>query len=293
MYLEYFNFREEPFSITPDPKYFFLSTQHEEVIESLLYGISHRKGFMALIGDIGTGKTTTCRALLNRLDKNTDTSVIFNPMLSVHELLEAINQDFGNKTDGCDTVKAQIDTLNDFLLKRLSCNKNAIVLIDEAQNLSVESMEMMRLLSNLETETTKLLQIIFVGQRELADKLATPDLRQLNQRIGVRCFLSSLSYQDTCQYVIHRLQIAAFSGLVRVRFEEKALRLIYEYTSGTPRLINMLCDRTLLQAYSERERLVKDHMVSLAAKELEGALDLAAVIAKQRRPWQFWKWFNS
>lgn len=293
-HLKFFNFKEEPFNLTPDPRFFFLSCQHEDVIESIQYGINNRKGFMAVIGDIGTGKTTTCRTLISRLDKKIDTSVIFNPILSVLELLQAINEDFGNKQAIFqNTVKGQIDALNSFLLKRLKWEKNAMVLIDEAQNLSTEALEMMRLLSNLETDNQKLLQIIFVGQNELGEKLKSPELRQLNQRIIIRCRLNPLDYTETCQYVIHRIQVAAYSGYPRVRFDEKALRAIFEYTKGTPRLINMVSERVLLEAFASAERQVSKEMVDSAAKELEGPLSLDILAAESaKKPWHFWKWFS-
>lgn len=291
MYLDYFNFKEEPFGLTPDPKFYYLSRHHEEAIESLLFGISNRKGFMLLIGDIGTGKTTTCRTLLSRIDKNVDTSVIFNPMLSIQELLESINQDFGNKSSDGKTVKGQIDALNDFLLQRLKKNKNAIVLIDEAQILSIDALEMLRLLSNIETQEKKLVQIIFVGQRELAAKLNKPELRQLNQRITIRCELTPLSFVDMCQYIIHRVQIAAFSNCAGVKFEQKALKLVYQYTQGTPRLINVLCDRVLMEMYSRKERLVTGQVVKDSRDDLGATIDIAGVLRSRPKPWQFWKWF--
>ncbi|MFH1874374.1 MAG: AAA family ATPase [Pseudomonadota bacterium] len=291
MYLNYYNFREEPFNITPDPKFYFLSNQHEAAIESLLYGIESRRGFMTLIGDVGTGKTTTCRTLLNRLPKNVDTSLIFNPMLSILELLQSINDDFDNKDAVKDTVKGQIDALNNFLLRRLRWGKNAVVIIDEAQNLSIEAMEMMRLLSNLETDNKKLLQIIFIGQNELIPKLSAPDLRQLNQRIIIRCRLTPLAYPDLVRYVEHRLQVASFNGQATVKFAQKALLKIYEYCQGTPRLANLLCDRLLMEGFAEKTNLVNVEMVKNAILDLEQPLSLAGAVMKKKESWQIWKNF--
>ncbi len=292
MYLNFFHFTDEPFKITPDPKFFFLSRQHEEVLEALLYGINQRKGFMALIGDIGTGKTTVCRALLNRLDKSIDTSVILNPMLSVQELLEAINDDFGNRSVVKDTVKGQMDALYDFMIRRLRFRKNAVVIIDEAQHLSVEAMEMLRMLSNLEREDKKLMQIVFLGQRELESKLISPELRQLNQRIGIRYFLGPLSHKETYEYIIHRLNLAGGAGFVQ--FEEKALARIYRYSQGVPRVINILCDRALLETFASKGRLVTAMIVEHAHDDIEGRLNPSAMsmIGGRKKAWEFWKWFN-
>ncbi|MBI2091578.1 MAG: AAA family ATPase [Deltaproteobacteria bacterium] len=291
MYLEYFNFTDEPFKITPDSKYLYLSRQHEEVLQALLYGITQRKGFMAVIGDIGTGKTTISRALLNRLDKSIDTSIILNPMLSVQELLEAINDDFGNAAATRDTVKGQIDALNEFMLRRLRFNKNAIVMIDEAQHLSVESMEMLRLLSNLETEDKKLMQIIFLGQKELETKLKSPELRQLDQRIGIRYFLGPLNYTETCNYIVHRITMAGGGG-GSIQLEERGLRKIFEYSKGVPRRVNMICDRSLLEAFAQRSKLVTSGIVKAAIRDIEGLSNPSGVaFSGRKKVWEFWKWF--
>jgi len=273
MYLNFYHFREEPFNNTPDPRFLFLSRQHEEAIASLVYGIQNRKGFMAVIGDIGTGKTTLCRALIGRLDDNVDTSVIFNPLLSVLELLKAINDDFGNPTAADDTVKGQIDALNKFLLRRLRYKKNAVVVIDEAQHLAVDSLEMLRMLSNLETENQKLVQFVFLGQPELEAKLKSEELRQLNQRMAIRYLLGALNFSETCEYIKHRLSIAGGEGYIQ--FEEKALSLIFEYSKGVPRVINLICDRALLEAYAERKQLVTKKTIKLAIGDIEGTSNIA------------------
>ncbi|MFH1654317.1 MAG: AAA family ATPase [Pseudomonadota bacterium] len=292
MYLDFFNFHKEPFNNTPDPAFLFLSHQHEEAIEALMYGINNRKGFIALIGDIGTGKTTICRALLGRLGKEVDTSVIFNPMLSVQELLEAVNDDFGNKINSTQSVKAHIDALNDFLLKRLKQKKNAVIVIDEAQHLSVEAFEMLRMLSNLETEQEKLLQIVFIGQKELEAKLRLSQLRQLNQRIAIRNFLCSLKLVETVNYILHRLTIAS-SGGNSVHFDGKALRAVYEYTKGVPREINKLCDRSLLAAYVSREYVVTRDMVDEAISEIEGRSGFSGAGIFTGTVKRIFSWLNS
>lgn len=279
MYLHFFHLKEEPFTMTPDPRFLFLSHQHEAAVESLLYGIRYRKGFMALTGEIGTGKTTLCRELLNRLDANVEIAVILNPLLSVPALLKAINRDFGNDVAG-DAVETQIEGLNRFLLARLKEGHNAVVLIDEAQNLSIEALEMTRLLSNLETDQQKLLQIILVGQPELEQTLQSVKLRQLDQRISVRYQLGKLNVDETERYILHRLNIAGGNGYPQ--FEPRAFKRIYRATEGYPRLINMVCDRALLAAYARRSHTVNTTIVHEALGDLEGP--------RRRFRWPFWRW---
>ena len=288
MYLSFFNFKEDPFRITPDPRFLFLSRQHEEAIGSLHYGINERKGFIAVIGDVGTGKTTICRALLSKLDKNIDTSLILNPMLSVQELLEAINEDFGNRSATSDSIKGQIDALNKFLLRRLRWNKNAVVIIDEAQNLSVEALEMVRMLSNLETDNKKLLQIMLVGQPELHRKLQMPELRQLNQRISVRYFLGALNYLEASSYIAHRVSVAGGAGFVR--FDDASMRKIYDYSKGVPRLINIICDRALLTAYAERKRLIDKQVVRTSISDVEGRTNAKGFASIDGGAKKWWNW---
>ena len=267
MYLEFFNLKEYPFNVTPDTRFLFLSTQHKEAINCLLYGITERKGFTTLTGEIGTGKTTITREVLNRLDTTIATSLVFNPLLSVDELLKSINQDFGCKeTKGFHTHP--IYTLNEFLLEQEQTGKNAVVFIDEAQNLSFEALEAIRMLSNLETEHKKLLQIILIGQPELERKLSSYELRQLNQRISVRYNLTPLNFKETKAYIIHRLFTANTSG--ELHFSDGAIKKIYEYSRGTPRLINMVCDRTLLAAYTFGERFVSKKIALHAMNDLAG-----------------------
>ncbi|PIR21189.1 MAG: ATPase [Deltaproteobacteria bacterium CG11_big_fil_rev_8_21_14_0_20_47_16] len=266
MYSRFFNLREEPFSMTPDPRFLFLSAQHEAAIESLLYGIRQRKGFMTLTGEVGTGKTTICRELINRLDKDIEIAVILNPLLSVFGLLKAINTDFGNKVRG-KTVEEQLDGLHRFLISQAQKSHNAVVLIDEAQNLSVEALETVRLLSNLETDTQKLLQIILVGQPELENTLQSYRLRPLNQRISIRHHLGTLNLSETHNYIMHRLLCAGGDG--QVSFENKAIRRLHLYSGGFPRLINILCDRSLLEAYARRVHTVNKSVVKEALRDVK------------------------
>lgn len=263
--------------MTPDPEFLYLSRQHEEAIESLVYGVTHRKGFLALTGEIGTGKTLLCRELLNRLGDEVDTALLFNPLLSVSGLLKTINSDFDNETKS-EEPEDQIKSLNAFLLKKVRRGGNAVVLIDEAQNLSNEALEMIRMLSNLETEDQKLLQILLVGQPELEKKLKSSELRQLNQRINVRYSLGTLNEDETQEYIAHRLVVAGGDG--KVCFEDKALQRVYRYSQGYPRLINIVADRALLEAYAEGTSLVTKKVVIRAIDDVRGI--------SHRRWWKRW-----
>jgi general secretion pathway protein A len=265
MYTSYFGFKESPFNLTPDPRYLFLSPHHREALDHLLYGINERKGFIAITGGIGTGKTTLCRALLDQLDKSIKSALIFNSFITEKELLEIINQEFGIHLDpGVQTKKEHIDSLNQFLLETFSVGGNAVLLIDEAQNLSHTVLEQIRMLSNLETEKEKLIQIVLVGQSELKELLASSSLRQLNERIMVRYELRPLDYMDIQGYVEHRLVVAGGRG--NLRFTKGAFKAIYRYSHGNPRRINAVCDRALLIAYA-REK----YTISIAAEyEIKG-----------------------
>jgi general secretion pathway protein A len=267
MYQEFYGLKQKPFSLTPDPQFLFLSDGHRTAIESLLYGIQQRDGFMIVVGDIGTGKTTICRSLLERLDKDVKTAVIFNSFLTEEELLESILLDFGFLSKGR-SKKERIDALNKFLIRLLSQGKNAVLIIDEAQNLSSPVLEQIRMLSNLETEKEKMLQIILLGQLELNRQLQSPELRQLNQRIVIRHYLLPLTQEETESYIYQRLMVAGAQG--SITFSKSALKGIYKFSKGTPRLINLLCDRALLGGFVEETSYIDKEIVKKAQKSLLG-----------------------
>jgi general secretion pathway protein A len=266
MYEKFFQFERSPFNLTPDPHFFFFSKHHEEAFSQIIYGIQQRKGFILITGEVGTGKTTLCRLLLEHLDRQVKTALIFNPNLNTIELLQAINQDFGIHGQGT-TKKVLLDELNHYLVEALSRGENAVVIIDEAQNLSVECLEEIRMLSNLETTREKLLQIVLVGQPELRQKLGISSLRQLNQRIALRYHLQPLDLEMTREYINFRLRVAG--GMDQVHFTLPALQLIHQYSQGIPRLINILCDKALLAAYVSESRVVTPSLVKTALADLE------------------------
>ncbi len=267
MYTSFFGLHGNPFDLTPDPRYLFLSTYHKEALDHLLYGINERKGFIAITGGIGTGKTTLCRVLLNYLHNSIKSSLIFNSYLSDMELLRTINQEFGISMDpGATTKKAYIDALNHFLIETFRDGGNAVLLIDEAQNLSHNVLEQIRMLSNLETEKEKLIQIVLVGQPELKELLAAPSLRQLDERIIVRYELKPLSFKDIRGYVEYRLVVAGGRG--DLSFTNGAFKKIYTFSRGNPRRINTVCDRSLLIAYTKEAFIISKGIVDKAAKEL-------------------------
>ena len=268
MYLKYYGFEEEPFNITPDSRFLFLSQRHREALAALLYGIEQRKGFIALTGEIGCGKTTICRALLGRLDRDANRlAVVLNPELNDLELLQTINGEYGLPNTS-PSKRELLDSLNRFLLREHEAGRNVVLVIDEAQRLSTAALEQVRLLSNLETESAKLIQIALVGQPELADKLDLPELEQLNQRITVRYHISSLTLEEMSDYINHRLAVA--KPKIPVRFSKKALRRIYDYGMGVPRRTNVVCDRALLVAFTREESEVSDTIVEKAIEELGG-----------------------
>jgi len=267
MYEAFYGLTEKPFNLTPDPRFLFLSEKHKEAFAHLLYGIKHRTGFVMVSGEIGTGKTTICRSLLSQLDPDTEVAFIFNPCLSPEELLRKINEEFGIASRG-GTVTELIDELNAYLLDRAAQGKNCVLVIDEAQDLSPSVLEQVRLLSNLETETQKLLQIVLIGQPELAQHLQLPQLRQLNQRITARYHLKPLDQGETVQYIAYRLRVAG--GRKKVHFTRGAVRAVYRYSGGTPRVINAICDRALLIGYTKEIRDLTACVIRRAAKEIRG-----------------------
>ena len=275
MYESYYGFSEKPFSLTPDPKYLYRSQSHGDAFDLLQYAIRRREGFVVVTGDIGTGKTTLCRAVLEQIDRATFTALVLNPFLSEEDLLKRILQDFGvisrddSKAGRLATVSKQelIDALYDFLLGLVPIKASAVLIIDEAQNLPLSVLEQIRILSNLETDKEKLLQIILVGQRELQGLLRSSALRQLDQRVSIRYELKPLDRDSVAAYVAHRLTIAG--GASSVSFASRALDRLHKLSGGIPRLINLLCDRSLLAGFSERSNRITAEMVEQAAASLD------------------------
>jgi len=271
MYKDYFRFREEPFNITPDPRFLYLTGRHREALEHLLYGIRQRKGFICLTGEVGTGKTTLCRSLLGRLGPRFHTALILNPVLTQTQLLRAVVDEFGVPTKRRDRL-GYLNLLNRFLLQVNADGRDAVLIIDEAQDMSAQGLEMVRLLSNLETERQKLLQILLVGQPELRKKLHRPNLRQLAQRITVRFHLGQMDRRETQGYLEHRLEVAQGDGdTPSVRFDAGAVHEIYRFSRGTPRLVNAIGDKALLAGYVHRTGLINRRLARLAANELKEA----------------------
>ena len=271
MYKNFFGFRERPFQLIPNPAYLYLSPSHEEALAHLSYAISQGDGFVEIIGEVGTGKTTLCRAFLENLDESVEAAYIFNPKLNSRQLLKAINREFDidSQTDDINTL---IEALNLFLMEKKAEGKRVILLIDEAQNLSKPVLEQIRLLSNLETTTSKLLQIILVGQPELGAMLDTYELRQLGQRITLSCSLEPLNLRDTKEYIQHRIRVA--SKRSGVKFTRAAFRSIYRYSGGYPRLINIACDRALLTGYSLNRHRISGSIARSAVRELASRGDV-------------------
>lgn len=267
MYESFFGLKEQPFNVTPDPRFIYFSRHHLEALSTLLYGIESRRGFIEITGEIGAGKTTLCRTLLKELQGRSHSAFIFNPKLSETELLQTIVEDLGITTRG-KRRKDYFDALNRFLLEELEKGINALVIVDEAQNLSPRALEQIRLLSNLETTREKLLQIILVGQPELRTLLARPDLAQLRQRITIRYHLPALNREETEKYLAHRLRVA---GSEEQLFTPESVDRIYEGSSGIPRLINVLADRALLAAFAKGIHIVEAALVEEAQVDLEGA----------------------
>lgn len=266
MYSQFYGLREKPFNVTADPNFMFFSRHHKEALAHLFYGIKERKGFLEITGEVGTGKTTLCRVLLNSLDEKTKTAFILNPNLSEVQLLRSIALDLGIKTE----AKNKNDltaALNSFLIEQMSAGFNVVVIIDEAQNLKASTMEQVRMLSNLETEKDKLFQIVLVGQPELRDKLNSLNLRQLRQRISVRYHILPLELDEIAQYINHRLNVAGSDG--SLTFTDKSIEHIYRYSEGVPRLINILCDRALLAGYVMEKKKISHDIIIKCIRELE------------------------
>ena len=267
MYAPFFGLKQAPFSIAPDPHYLFMSERHREALAHLLYGLDGGGGFVLLTGEIGAGKTTVCRCFLEQIPANCNVAYIFNPKLTVAELLQAICDEFHVQVPPrAQTVKDYVDPLNAFLLAQHAAGRNNVLIIDEAQNLSADVLEQLRLLTNLETAERKLLQVVLIGQPELRGILARPELEQLAQRVIARFHLGALSESETAQYIRHRLNVAGLTGALP--FDRAGLRLIHQLTRGVPRRINLLCDRALLGGYASGQAQVTPAIVRRAAAEV-------------------------
>jgi len=267
VYLDYYGLTEAPFDITPNPRFLFYSAKHREAYNHLLYGIRERKGFVQLTGEVGAGKTTLCRAILEQLTEDFSTALILNPILNADELMKAIATEFGLEVKGMDRLDT-VGAINNFLLWQVEQNKDAVLIIDEAQNLTEQLLEQVRMLSNLEMDNRKLLQIVLMGQPELRDRLNSPNLRQLRQRITVRYHLSPLSQSEIAQYIQHRLEVSGAKGAPR--FTRPALWRIHHYTGGIPRLVNAVCDKALLAGYVNQTEELDYRVIGKAIHELEG-----------------------
>jgi len=267
MYREFFGLKERPFNVTSDPNFLFFSRIHKEAFSHILYGIKEKKGFMEITGEVGAGKTTLCRAILNQFDSNTKSAFIFNSNIPDLQLLQCILEDFGISVIQRNKA-ALLRQLNNFLLDELRKGNNVILVIDEAQNLKLSALEEIRMLSNLETEREKLFQIILVGQPELKDKINSHRLKQLKQRIAVRFHISALQKDEVEKYIYHRLAVAGGAG--DILFTDDAMDFIFKFSGGIPRTINMLCDKSLLAAYVLGTREITLPIVEQSGKELEG-----------------------
>jgi general secretion pathway protein A len=287
MYTHFFNLKQSPFSIAPDPRYLFMSERHREALAHLLFGIGSGGGFVLLTGEIGAGKTTVCRCFMEQIPENCKLGYIFNPKLSVEELLLSICDEFGvalpPQGAGAVSVKGYVDAINAYLLASHAQAKNNVLIIDEAQNLSAEVLEQLRLLTNLETSERKLLQIILIGQPELRTMLARPELEQLAQRVIARYHLGSLSEAETGTYIEHRLTVAGATAIAP--FPRGLMRLVHGLTKGVPRRINLLCDRALLGAYVENQPQVTRTILRKAAAEVFAGAEAAAGGQAARARW--------
>lgn len=266
MYCDFFGFSEKPFTITPNPQFIYLSEQHREAFAHLLYGIDSHAGFIAMTGEVGTGKTTVLRTLLTQLDpERYRSALIFNPCRSGEQLLASVCREFGMSPDECNNFGC-LDALNLFLLEQHAAGRTVILVVDEAQNLTPDVLEQVRMISNLETVHSKLIQIILAGQPELNDVLSRHDLRQLSQRITVRCHLTPMDMRDTAEYIRHRLRVSGcrIPGL----FSSGAVKRIYRFSRGVPRLVNIVCEQALVMAWTQEDEIVTP---ATAARVIEGA----------------------
>jgi general secretion pathway protein A len=290
MYAEYFGLKQAPFSIAPDPRYLFMSERHREALAHLLYGLGGGGGFVLLTGEIGAGKTTVCRCFLEQIPNRCNVAYIFNPKLTVIELVRSVCDEFRipypQREPGTGTVTDYLDPLNAFLLRTHAIEQNNVLIIDEAQNLSADVLEQLRLMTNLETSERKLLQIVLIGQPELRDMLAQSGLQQLAQRVIARFHLEALSEAETAQYIRHRLAVAGLNG--PIPFAADTLRRIHRICRGVPRRINLLCDRALLGAYASHKVIVDRRVIDKAAGEVFDGVGVAGVSATPARQGALW-----
>jgi|SRR5579883_1893325 len=290
MYEQFYSLIEPPFSLTPDPKYFYRSESHHRAFELLQYAIQRREGFMAVYGEVGTGKTTLCRAVIDSIDKNVYSALLLNPFLTEIDLLKAVLQDFGVISPGSQKTSNPskqdlLNALNQFLISVIETDGRAVLIIDEAQNIPLATLEQIRIISNLETHNAKLLQIVMVGQSELIDVLSKPELRQLHQRISIKCELAPLSNDEVAQYIRHRLAIAG-GGHSRIAFTKDGLSEIYRYSGGIPRLINLIADRALLAGMALSTTTIDRRVVREAVDNLQ----LKKPASSFGRLWPFRAW---
>ncbi len=267
MYCSYFGFKQNPFTTAPDPEFFYPTEKHKEALACLLYAVERRKGFALITGEVGAGKTLLCRTALARLNAGVDTALVSHTSLTAKQIIQAICAEFELPSEGLSKL-ALVSELHEYLISRLSVNRNVVIIIDEAQNLNARALEEVRMLGNLETDQEKLIQVVLVGQPELRKMLMRPELRQLNQRIAVKFHLYPLSRQEAFGYVEHRLRVAGAerTGL----FSPEAKGLVFDYSNGVPRLINLVCDQSLLQAYVNEEGHVGRSVVEKVISEIEG-----------------------
>lgn len=268
-YLQYYNLKEAPFTITPNPRFLYLSNKHREAMNHLLYGIRERKGFVQFTGEVGAGKTTLCRALLEQLPpERYSTALILNPVLNPDHMMAAIATEFGLDVRGKDRFQI-LQILNYFLLDEMAKGRDVVLIIDEAQNLTADLLEQVRLISNLETDDRKLLQIVLMGQPELRDRLNDHSLRQLRQRITVRYHLSPLRLAEVKEYIRHRLHVSGANGTPS--FSAAAIWRVFKYSKGIPRLVNAVCDKCLLAGFVQQRERISFGTAGRAIRELEGA----------------------
>lgn len=266
MYLNFYGLKEKPFNLTPDPRFLYLTPVHQEALSQLIYGVQERKGFIVLTGEVGTGKTTLLHSLIQQLDGMAEVALVVHSALPFDELLEYALEDFGVKTQAASPAQ-RLFALNEFLIEQHRAGRNSVLILDEAQNLNAETLEQVRLLSNFETSTAKLLQILLVGQPELRAKLELDQLRQLRQRIGLRCSIHPLTREEARDYILSRLRIA---GAIDISiFTYEAIGRITEYAGGIPRIVNMVCDHCLLFGFADQKRQIDQEIVEQAIEYLE------------------------